>query len=170
MNISYPNIQIWTLTSTLYLAKYIHVQKNFFKLVSNSVNLCELNICFVHCFCYFSHVHILSLVCTCISIPSLLGALIKKLWTLNFELWGYRRYILSMVWTSYLSRSQALPVEIREWAVRTHGPGLLVAVSLHWYLPHRPRLRCRQDSRYFLQSHGRRNLWWKGQETNPVLH
>ena len=82
MNISYPNIRIWTLTSTLYLAKYIHVQKNFFKLVSNSVNLCELNICFVHCFCYFSHVHILSLVCTCISIPSLLGALIKKLWTL----------------------------------------------------------------------------------------
>ena len=59
------------------LSQIFYVQKNFFKLVSNSVNLCELNTCSVHSLCCISRVHISFLVCTHISIP--FGAFTMKL-------------------------------------------------------------------------------------------
>ena len=46
MDISYPNTQTWISVLTLYSAKYFYVQKNLFKLVLNSVNLCELQYMF----------------------------------------------------------------------------------------------------------------------------
>ena len=73
------NIDIDSLLSQIYSCSEELFQTG---LKSNSVNLCELNICFVHCFCYFSHVHILSLLCVHVflSLP-FLGHLLR-----NFEL------------------------------------------------------------------------------------